>query len=82
MSAQFNFPPNPSTGQEYQPPDSTHIYIFNGYAWDVKPTSLQGYEELLERVMVLEAQMKNKADLNSDVRFNSVVANGDIRAFS
>jgi hypothetical protein len=40
------------------------------------------FDELVARVVALENAMATKATLNADVRFNTVIANGDITANS
>jgi hypothetical protein len=62
-----------------------------GIQGETGPTGPQGppgeitqavFDSLVARVVALEAAMPTKATLNTDVRFNTIIANGDITANS
>ncbi|CAB4132231.1 hypothetical protein UFOVP139_46 [uncultured Caudovirales phage] len=83
----FNFPADPSVGQEFNP-DGGPIYAWNGYAWDVKTAETVAFDQLVARVEVVEVDLTTKATLNEPATFASirangeVVASGDVKAFS
>lgn len=85
--AAFNFPTNPTPGQEFAPSGGP-VYMWNGYAWDCKPAERVEYDTLAARVVTLETTMPTKATTGSDATFNNIRANaaitaaGDISAFS